>query len=266
MRRGLFTGLLLALLAGPAWAQSRYTVSGYVRDAASGEALIGASFYFPRLQVGATANAYGFYSISLPRADSAGAVISYVGYVPQLRVLRLDHDQRLDVGLTAASTGLSEVVVRGTPERTDANVAATRMGVVDVPLALINTLPVLFGERDPLKIIQLLPGVQAGDEGTTGYHVRGGATDQNLVVLDEATVYNPNHLFGLFSTFNSAALSKVTLVKGGFPAQYGGRLSSFLDISLKEGSRQKVGVDGGLGLITSHLTVDGPLGHGSFIV
>ncbi len=268
MRRWLFTGVLLALLSGPTWAQSRYTVSGYIRDAASGEALIGASFYFPRLKVGATANTYGFYSISLPRADSAGAVISYVGYVPQLKALRLDHDQRLDVGLSAASTGLGEVVVRGTPERTDANVAASRMGVVDVPLALINTLPVLFGERDPLKIIQLLPGVQAGDEGTTGYHVRGGATDQNLVVLDEATVYNPNHLFGLFSTFNSAAFSKVTLVKGGFPAQYGGRLSSFLDISLKEGSRQKVGVDGGLGLITSNLTVDGPLGHGkgSFIV
>ena len=262
--------LLLVLwlgLSGGAWAQ-RYTVSGYIRDAATGEALIGASLYFPRLRAGTTANAYGFYSISLPPADTLGAVVSYVGYAPQLKQIQLTSNRRLDVGLVAGTTTLDEVTVRGREARNNDNVVRPQMGIIDVPLKLINTLPVLFGERDPLKIIQLLPGVQAGDEGTTGYHVRGGATDQNLVVLDEATVYNPNHLFGLFSTFNAAALSKVTLIKGGFPAQYGGRLSSFLDISLREGSRDRVHVDGGLGLITSNLTVDGPLGHGkgSFIV
>ena len=246
----------------------RYTVSGYLRDAATGEALVGASLYFPRLQVGTTANSYGFYSISLARADSLGAVASYLGYVPRLLSLRLTANRRLDVGLTASATTLGEVTVRGSQQRTNDNVTRAQMGTIDVPLKLINALPVLFGERDPLKIIQLLPGVQAGNEGTTGFHVRGGASDQNLVILDEATVYNPNHLFGLFSTFNAAAISKVTLIKGGFPAQYGGRLSSILDIGMREGSRDRVHADGGLGLITSNLTVDGPLHHGkgSFIV
>ena len=259
--------LVLLALSGGAWAQ-RYTVSGYIRDAATGEALIGASLYFPRLKTGTTANAYGFYSISLPPADTLGAVVSYVGYAAQFKQVQLTANRRLDVGLAASANALAEVTVRGSEQRTTDNVARPQMGVVDVPLKLINALPVLFGERDPLKIIQLLPGVQAGNEGTTGYHVRGGAADQNLVILDEATVYNPNHLFGLFSTFNTAAISKVTLIKGGFPAQYGGRLSSILDISLREGSRDRVHVDGGVGLITSNLTVDGPLGHGkgSFIV
>lgn len=259
--------LVLLGLSASAWAQ-RYTVSGYIRDAASGEALIGASLYFPRLKAGTTANAYGFYSISLAPADTLGAVVSYVGYAAQFKQIQLTANRRLDVGLAASTNTLDEVTVRGSEQRTNDNVARPQMGVVDVPLKLINSLPVLFGERDPLKIIQLLPGVQAGNEGTTGYHVRGGASDQNLVILDEATVYNPNHLFGLFSTFNTAAISKVTLIKGGFPAQYGGRLSSILDISLREGSRDKVHVDGGVGLITSNLTVDGPLNHGkgSFIV
>ncbi len=259
--------LLLLAFASSAGAQT-YTVSGYLRDAATGEALIGASLYFPRLRTGTTANAYGFYSISLPAADTLAAVARYVGYAPQVKLIQLTANRRLDVGLAASANALSEVTVHGREPRNADNVTRPQMGVIDVPLQLINTLPVLFGERDPLKVIQLLPGVQAGDEGTTGYHVRGGATDQNLVVLDEATVYNPNHLFGLFSTFNAATLSKVTLIKGGFPAQYGGRLSSFLDISLREGSRDKVRVDGGLGLITSNLTVDGPLHHGkgSFLV
>ena len=265
--------LILLALAGPwrgaAQSPTRATLSGYVRDAASGEALIGAVLYFPTLRVGATANPYGFYSISLPPADSVGLIVTYLGYAPQASVVPLRQDRRLDVGLHPTTTTLEEATVQGSRAQVRDNVVRPQMGVVDVPMALINRLPVLFGERDPLKVIQLLPGVQSGNESTTGYHVRGGAADQNLVILDEATVYNPNHLFGLFSTFNTSAISKVTLVKGGFPAYYGGRLSSILDISMREGNRQKTHVDGTVGLITSGLTVDGPLGRsgkGSYVV
>src|SRR5258705_12211293 len=142
------------------------------------------------------------------------------------------------------------------------------MGVIDVPIRAIKNLPVLLGERDIMKIIQLLPGVQGGQEGTTGFYVRGGNLDQNLVQLDEATVYNPNHLFGLFSTFNINAINNVKLIKGGFPAEFGGRLSSILDITMKEGNKTKYQVEGGIGLLSDNLTVQGPIqkSKSSFIV
>lgn len=133
------------------------------------------------------------------------------------------------------------------------------MGVIDVPMSAVKQLPVLAGERDILKTIQLLPGVQQGQEGTTGYFVRGGNLDQNLVQLDEATVYNPNHLFGLFSTFNVNAINDVKLIKGGFPSEYGGRLSSILDIRMKDGNKEKYQVEGGIGLLSANLTLQGPI-------
>jgi hypothetical protein len=242
------------------------TISGFIKDAQSGESLIGATIFNTNQKAGGVTNTYGFYSISLKQSDTLGLVISMIGYKAQLKKLPGLKNLVLNINLTANSKELDEVQV--VASRNDKNVSSTQMGVVDVPMRLANTLPVVLGERDILKIIQFLPGVQAGNEGTTGFYVRGGNTDQNLVQLDEATVYNPNHLFGLFSTFNSNALNRVVLIKGGFPAQYGGRLSSVLDITMKEGNSKKMALSGGIGLISSNVTVEGPLKKekGSFII
>lgn len=257
--------LFTYLISSTAFAQN-FTLSGYVKDAKSGEVAIGATIFLTNTKTGATTNTYGFYSITFKNTDTLGVVFSYLGYQPQIKKLSGKNNHQLNINLVDNSLELQEVIVRAS--RNDDNVQKTQMGAIDVPMKLANTLPVVFGERDILKIIQFLPGVQAGNEGSTGFYVRGGNTDQNLVQLDEATVYNPNHLFGLFSTFNSNALNRVTLIKGGFPAQYGGRLSSVLDITMKEGNNKKIQVQGGIGLISSNLTVEGPLkkDKGSFIV
>ncbi|GAB2798018.1 TonB-dependent receptor [Rhabdobacter roseus] len=233
------------------------TVSGYIRDAASGESLIGATVYNTNHKSGTVSNNYGFYSLTLPAADTLGLVFSMLGYEPKVKKVATAGNLSLTVNLSESARQLAEVTVSTT--RNDDNVSAPQMGVIDVPIKQIKTLPAVLGERDVLKIIQLLPGVQSGQEGTTGFFVRGGNTDQNLVQLDEATVYNPNHLFGLFSTFNTNALKNVTLIKGGFPAQYGGRLSSILDITMKDGNNRKTAVTGGIGLLTSNITVEGAI-------
>lgn len=234
------------------------TIFGTVRDATTGESLIGATVAIPAQQTGATTNHYGFYSLTLPHWDSLTMVISYVGYAPQIKQITNQTSTRLDIQLHPAGTDLEaiEVSARQTDDR---NVSQTQMGVIDVPLKLVRELPAILGEADIMKVIQLLPGVQSGNEGTTGFHVRGGNADQNLVQLDEATVYNPNHLFGLLSTFNTAAINNVTLIKGGFPVQYGGRLSSILDITMKEGNDRQFKGEGGIGLISSRLTLEGPI-------
>lgn len=257
--------VLLILLPWAGMSQN-HTISGRLTDATTGEALIGANVFVTSLQKGATTNTYGFYSLTLPRMDSLGIAFTYVGYSPQFKKIYLGQDFVLDIELLPAADVLEEVVVSGV--RNDENVARPQMGVVDIPTAKIRELPAILGEADVLKVVQLLPGVQAGNEGTTGFFVRGGNADQNLVQLDEAIVYNPNHLFGLFSTFNTRAINNVTLIKGGFPAQYGGRLSSILDISMKEGNNKRLGVEGGIGLVTSQLTVEGPIQKekASFIV
>lgn len=234
----------------------QFTISGYIKDGETGEALPGASVYVTALKKGTTANTYGFYSLTLPATDSSGVVISFVGYSPQIKKVYLNQHIKLDVRLAATADTIKEVVITAEQNR---NVEEPRMGVVDIPIEKIKMLPVILGETDVLKVVQLLPGVQSGNEGTTGYFVRGGNLDQNLVLLDDATVYNPNHLFGIFSTFNTRALNNVTLIKGGFPAQYGGRLSSILDLSMKEGNNRSFGVDGGIGLISSHLLAEGPI-------
>ncbi len=233
------------------------TISGYIKDSQSGESLIGATVYNTNQKAGGVTNTYGFYSISLKQADSLGLVISMIGYKAQLKKLSGRKSIVLNIELSDNSNELKEVFVSAS--RSDKNVSAAQMGVIDVPMRQLQTLPAIAGERDILKIIQLLPGVQAGQEGTTGFFVRGGNTDQNLVQLDGATIYNPNHLFGLFSTFNTNALKNVTLIKGGFPAQYGGRLSSILDVTMKDGNNQKSVVSGGIGLISGNLTIEGPL-------
>lgn len=258
--------LLFCCLPALAAAQT-HTISGTLRDAASGESLIGATVFSPTLNAGTTSNTYGFYSLTGTEKDSILLIFNYLGFESQVKKMQFRQNFKLDIALSSVGLELGEVVI-SSEKPTDENVQRPQMGVIDIPVRLLRELPAILGETDVLKIIQLLPGVQAGNEGTTGFFVRGGNTDQNLVQLDEATVYNPSHLFGLVSTFNTRALNNVTLVKGGFPANHGGRLSSILDISMKEGNNQKFVTSGGIGLVSSNLTIEGPLKKevGSFIV
>ena len=248
------------------YAQEKFTVSGTITNNEAGEALIGANVNVPALKTGTNTNNYGFYSLTIPRTDSLEIVFSHIGYAVQAKKIHLNQNIELDIKLKISTGSLDEVAITG--QQLDENVTKPRMGVVDIPIKNIQTLPVILGESDVLKMVQLQPGVQTGNEGTVGYFVRGGNADQNLIQLDEAIVYNPNHIFGLFSTFNSRALNNVTLIKGGFPAQYGGRLSSILDITMKEGNNRKFHGDGGIGLVTSQLTLEGPIKkeEASFIV
>lgn len=243
-------------------------LSGYVRDEATDEALIGATITAPDLKTGATTNTYGYFSLSIPnQADSVTLVFSYIGYQSiALRIQPGGKQDQLKIKLSATGSNLQEVVINAHTD--NENVQRTAMSVINLPVSQIKAIPVIAGERDVLKAIQFLPGVSAGSEGTTGFYVRGGNIDQNLVLLDEAVVYNPNHLFGLVSTFNVNALNSVNLIKGGFPAQYGGRLSSVLDVTMREGNKKKFSGEGGIGIISSNLTLEGPIqkGKSSFIV
>lgn len=256
--------LILFCLSLNAYSQ-KITISGYIRDTDTKEALIGAAIYETSLQKGSTTNAYGFYSLTLPATDTLNVIISYIGYKPEAKKIFSTMDIRLDIFLSSSNV-LDEVEI--TAARNDDNVNRAQIGVIAVPMREIKNLPVLMGERDILKVIQLLPGVQQAQEGTTGFLVRGGNTDQNLIQLDEATVYNPNHLFGLVSTFNINSINNVQLIKGGFPSQYGGRLSSIVDITMKDGNKENYQVEGGMGLLSTNLTVQGPItkSKSSFIV
>ncbi len=259
------------LAAAPAQAQQaatgRVTFSGYVRDASTGENLIGVAVVHPASGQGTATNTYGFYSLTLPAgADTTRLLTSYLGYQRQVLRVRLDKSQTLNVRLQPATSELQSVEIVGT--RQEKLAETTRMGTINVPLTQLKAVPALFGERDVLKVLQLLPGVQAGGEGQSGLYVRGGSPDQNLILLDGTPVYNASHLFGFFSVFNADALNNVELIKGGFPARYGGRLSSVLDISMKEGNMEKFHGEGGIGLIASRLTLEGPIKKdtASFIV
>ncbi|MEM9921849.1 MAG: TonB-dependent receptor, partial [Bacteroidota bacterium] len=256
--RSLFLVLILLLgwpLLGQAQ-QQKYTLSGYVKDASSGETLPGANIYVKDNPVqGASSNNYGFYSLTLPEGTYQ-LVFSYLGYGDKEYELELMEDQRLNVNLKEGIT-IEEIVV--TAEELDENVEGTQMGQVDLQVEKIKRLPALLGEVDILKTIQLLPGVLSAGEGTAGFYVRGGGPDQNLVLLDEAVVYNSGHMLGFFSVFNADAIKNTTLIKGGMPAYYGGRISSVVDIQMKEGNNKHYEVEGGVGLIASRLTVQGPI-------
>ncbi len=257
--------LLFFIICNKAVAQ-KIIISGYVKDAASKEVLIGTSIASITNKTGTTTNQYGYFALTVTVKDTVELIISYSGYTILAKKIMAAQNIQLDILLEPAKQNLGEVtVVAGKSNR---NVQKAQMGVIDVPLKAIKNLPVLFGERDVLKIIQLLPGVQGGQEGTTGFYVRGGNLDQNLVQLDEATVYNPNHLFGLFSTFNVNSINHVKLIKGGFPAEFGGRLSSILDITMKEGNKTKYQTEGGIGLLSDNITFQGPIqkNKSSFIV
>ncbi|MEQ8704734.1 MAG: TonB-dependent receptor [Phaeodactylibacter sp.] len=257
---------LLLILTFALQAQEKYVLSGYVKDAATGETLIGAGVaVVDTAGLGTVTNAYGFYSLELP-AGKHTLRYSYVGYAGEEQTLVLNAPKRLNISLEEASVQLREVVVKARPD--DANVKSTEMGTVGLQMAKVKKLPALMGEVDVLKTIQLLPGVLSAGEGNAGFYVRGGGPDQNLVLLDEAVVYNPGHLLGFFSIFNADAIKNTTLIKGGMPAQYGGRLSSVVDIQMKEGNDRTYAMEGGIGLVASRVTFEGPIveERSSFIV
>ena len=251
------------------WSQAggtfTFTLTGTVRGG-RGEVLPGASVAVPVLSTGTAADSLGHYSLRLPTGRHE-VVVAFVGYQQVARDLTLTKNQRLSFTLEESGNELGEVVVEGSVTL-EQKLKSTQMGVEHLSIQEAKLLPALFGEVDILKTLQLKPGVQSGGEGTSGLFVRGGSADQNLVLLDNAVVYNPNHLFGLFSVFNSDAVQGVDLYKSGFPAQFGGRLSSVVDVKLREGDRQHYVATGGVGLISSRLTFEGPIrkGKGSFIV
>lgn len=268
MRKQHILTILFSLLSITVFAQKKYTISGYMNEASTGERLIGATVYVDEMATGAMANNYGFYSMSFPEGRYT-LRYRYDGLEEMVLIIYLKADTVITVNLEenpAFANQLKDVVV--TAERKDKNVSSTQMGTIGLTAEKIKKLPVVFGESDVLKAIQLLPGVQSAGEGTAGFYVRGGGPDQNMVLLDEAVVYNTGHLFGFFSIFNSDAIKKVNLIKGGAPANYGGRLSSVLDVSMKDGNMKKFEGEGGIGLIASRITLQGPIvkEKGSFMI
>lgn len=237
------------------FAQSRFTINGFVRDSATGESLIGASVTVGGTPNGVSTNNFGFYSISLPRGNYT-LTFSYLGYRAKEKTVSLLENNVLNVQLTSQPLSGKEVVISA--QRKNENVTSTEMGKIDLSIKKIKELPALFGEVDILKALQLLPGVQS-NEGTAGLYIRGGTPDQNLILLDGAPVYNPGHLFGFFSVFNSDAINDVTLIKGGIPANYGGRLSSVVDVTMKEGNNKSFHGEGGIGLVASRISIEGPI-------
>ncbi|MGZ3864165.1 MAG: TonB-dependent receptor [Bacteroidia bacterium] len=251
----IFTGILFMFALSFSFAQN-VTVSGYLKDAKNGEALIGVSIYKQGTSLAVTSNAYGFYSLSLPAGKNT-IVISYLGYTTKLIDTTLTKNLTLNVELEEASTTLNEIVI--TSEREDQNVKSMEMSSVKMDIKQISKIPALLGEVDVIRSVQLLPGVTTVGEGASGFNVRGGNVDQNLILLDEAPVYNSSHLFGFFSVFNPDAVKDVKLIKGGIPSQYGGRLSSILDIRMKEGNSKKLSLQGGIGTIFSRFSIEGPI-------
>ncbi len=260
----LFLFFLLLLLLQQGFAQNKFTISGYAKDVQNGETLIGASITVKGNPKGIATNQYGFYSITLTEGNYE-LICSYAGYQPSVVSVALNVDKQLNFTLIT-NAALQEVIVSS--KKTDRNVKDPQMGKFVLPIEQIKAIPAFLGEVDILKTIQLLPGVRNAGEGSTGLYVRGGGPDQNLIMLDDAVVYNTGHLFGFFSIFNSDAIKNVSLIKGGMPAQYGGRLSSVLDISMKEGNDKKFQVEGGIGLIASRISIQGPIkkDKSSFII
>jgi TonB dependent receptor/CarboxypepD_reg-like domain/TonB-dependent Receptor Plug Domain len=255
-RGRLLTFIVLLLHCTFGMSQQRYTISGYVRDSLSRETLIGASVTIKAQGKGVNTNQYGFFSITLP-AGIYTLATSFVGYVASEKDIELNDNIEMDIAIIARSSLSQEIVISS--RKRDGNVKNAQMGQIDLSMNKIRSLPVIFGEVDPLKSLQLLPGVRNAGEGNSGLYVRGGGPDQNLILLDDAVVYNPGHLFGFFSVFNGDAIKNVSLIKGGMPAQYGGRLSSVLDIAMKDGNMEDYQVEGGIGTIASRVAVQGPI-------
>ena len=258
--------LLIILITTSIVAQERHTISGIVTDARNGETLFGASVYLKTTSIGVLTNEYGFYSISAPKGTYT-LVISYLGYETVINDIELKRDQKLDFELTENSTQLKEVLITSS-ESEEVSIKKPQMSVLKLNTTTIKQVPVVLGEVDILKTILMLPGVTNNGEGSSGFNVRGGAVDQNLVLLDEAIIYNTSHVFGFFSVFNADAIKDIKLYKGGIPAKFGGRVSSVLDVRQKDGNSKEFKLSGGVGLISSRLAIEAPLlkEKGSFII
>src|SRR6476661_1329494 len=245
------------------YAQNKYTLNGYIRDSVSGESILSASISFGGKVI--ASNSFGFYSITLDEGEYT-VLVSHASYMTRAVSVQLTHDIQQNILLAPKTGDLNEVVVYS--RKRDANVRTAQMGKIDLSIGQIKSIPAFLGEVDILKAIQLLPGIQTAGEGNSGFYVRGGGPDQNLIILDDAVVYNTGHLFGFFSIFNSDAIKNVSLIKGGIPAQYGGRLSSVLDVSMKDGNSNRFQGEGGIGLIASRLSLQGPIkkDKASFII
>lgn len=247
-------------------AQENYTLSGTITDKSDGETLFGTSVFLKGTSIGVITNEYGFYSITAPK-DNYNLIISYMGYQEVEQPIFLFSNQKLDIEISEASTELEEAVVTASePERV--LLRKPEMSVAKMNISTIKQMPVVLGEVDILKSLQMLPGVTSNGEGTGGFHVRGGGADQNLVLLDEAIIYNTSHMFGFFSVFNADAIKDLKLYKGGIPARFGGRISSVLDVRQKDGNNKNLELTGGIGLISSRLAIEGPMFNekGSFLV
>ncbi len=264
MKTSFFIFLFL-LCSSASHSQKKHTISGYIKDSLNGETLIGATITVQGQTKGITSNLYGFYSITLDEGKYV-LLCSFVGYRFKAMAIDLQQDTKINFEVLPKISLSQEVIINS--KKRDANVKSAQMGKFTLPMEQIKSIPAFLGEVDLLKTIQFLPGVRNAGEGSAGIYVRGGGPDQNLILLDDAPVYNTGHLFGFFSIFNADAIKNVTLIKGGMPAQYGGRLSSVLDVSMKEGNNQKLQVDGGIGVIASRLSIQGPIkkNKSSFIV
>lgn len=247
---------LLLMQTRHACAQQKYTVSGYVKDQQNGESLIGISVSKAGTSLGTVTNEYGFFSLTLPAGDHE-IQFSYIGYAPIKMSVSLKSNKNLDVKMEKSSSQLSTVTVTGNKQEKAVNTLTTSLNRLDI--AQMKKMPTFMGEVDVLRSIQTLPGVATVGEGANGFNVRGGAADENLILLDEAPVYNSTHMMGFFSVFNPDAVKSINLLKGGFPAEYGGRTSSVLDIRMKDGNNQKYNVNGGISNVFSRLSVEGPI-------
>ncbi|AEG99880.1 TonB-dependent receptor [Lacinutrix sp. 5H-3-7-4] len=246
-------------------AQEKFTLSGTVFEENSNETLIGVNILFPNENTGTITNEYGFYSITLPKGNYS-IVLSYVGYLDKTVTITLDKNLKQNFTLTESSESLDEVIITENIEKL--SIKKPQMSVNALTASTIKQIPVVLGEADVLKAITLLPGVTNAGEGSSGFNVRGGAADQNLILLDEATVFNSSHLFGLFSVFNPDAIKDLKLYKGGIPARYGGRVASVLDIYQKDGNNKSFHANGGIGIVSSRLLIEGPIKKekGSFLL
>jgi outer membrane receptor protein involved in Fe transport len=248
------------------FAQEKFSVNGTIKDKKNGETLLGATVYLKGTTNGAVTNEYGFFSLTAPKGTYT-LVISFIGYENITKEITLDVDQTINFEIKEASTSLDIVVIEA-EESERLNIRKPQMSVAKLNAETIKQMPVVLGEVDVIKSIQMLPGVTNGGEGTAGFNVRGGAADQNLVLLDEAIIYNTSHFFGFFSVFNADAIKDIKLYKGDIPAKFGGRISSVLDVRQKDGNSKNLEVNGGVGLISSRLAVEGPMFNkkGSFLV
>ncbi len=252
----LFMLISSLIIATNLFASDKATISGKIISEKSGEDLIRATISIPNLKTGCYSNTYGFYSITIPKGTYTIRV-SYIGFKTQTREIKIDGNKTINFNLEPQQSAADTIQVIA--ERQDGNLTETNTGVEKVSMAQIERVPVLLGEKDLMKTIQLLPGISTTSEGSTGFSVRGGSTDQNLVILDEATVYSPSHLMGFVSVFNSDAIKDVTVYKGGIPAQFGGRVSSVMDIQMNNGNKKHFSTSGGIGILASRLTVESPI-------